>query len=123
MEARASLAPAAEETSVVTIPVSAGELIDKITILALKTRRVRNAQKRLMAARELALLQRAAAPLRAADASGEIAALTRPPRRGQRRSVGRRGFFAPEGERRGFRHMPSSRPRERSIASTTSAPG
>lgn len=77
MEARASLAPAAEETSVVTIPVSPGELIDKITILALKTRRVRNAQKRLMAARELALLQRAAAPLRAADASGAIAALTR----------------------------------------------
>lgn len=77
MEARASLAPAAEETSIVKIPVSAGELIDKITILALKTRRVRNAQKRLMAARELALLQRAAAPLRAADSSGAIAALTR----------------------------------------------
>ena len=77
MEARAVFVPAAEARSVVTIPVSAGELIDKITILALKTRRVRNAQKRLMAARELALLQRAAAPVRAADTSGEIAALTR----------------------------------------------
>jgi hypothetical protein len=73
---KGSLAPEAGESSVVTIPVSAGELIDKITILGLKTRRVRNAQKRLMAARELALLQRAAAPLRASDATGEIAALT-----------------------------------------------
>ena len=69
MEARASLATAVDETSVVTIPVSAGELIDKITILALKTQRVRNVQKRLMAARELGLLQRAAAPMRAADSS------------------------------------------------------
>ena len=76
MEARASLAPAAEETSVVTIPVSAGELIDKITILGSRRGACAMRRKRLMAARELALLQRAAAPLRAADASGEIAALT-----------------------------------------------
>ncbi len=52
-----------EDASALLIPVSAGELIDKITILAIKTQRVRHPQKRLMAARELALLQRAAAPL------------------------------------------------------------
>jgi hypothetical protein len=79
MEARAFRLPAVEpgDASAVTIPVSAGELIDKITILSLKTQRVRNAQKRLMAAQELALLQQAAAPMRAADATGEIAALAR----------------------------------------------
>jgi hypothetical protein len=68
--------PKLQDAALVAILVSAGELIDKITILALKTRRVRHAQKRLMAAQELALLQNAAAPLRAEDASGEIAALT-----------------------------------------------
>ncbi|WP_294541332.1 DUF6165 family protein [uncultured Rhodoblastus sp.] len=51
------------ESGVVLIPVSAGELIDKITILAIKTERVQNLQKRRIAARELTLLQRAAAPL------------------------------------------------------------
>jgi hypothetical protein len=77
MEARALRLPAAApgEARAVTIPVSAGELIDKVTILSLKTQRVRNAQKRLMAAQELALLQQAAGPMRAADATGEIAAL------------------------------------------------
>jgi Family of unknown function (DUF6165) len=79
MEARALRLPAAAPGGAiaVTIQVSAGELIDKITILSLKTQRVRNAQKRLMAAQELALLQRAAEAMRAADATGEIAALTR----------------------------------------------
>jgi hypothetical protein len=76
MEARAlRLPPAPRDAFAVTIPVSAGELIDKITILSLKTQRVRNLQKRLMAAQELALLQRAAEPIRAADATGQIAAL------------------------------------------------
>jgi hypothetical protein len=51
------------DSGVLRIPVSAGELIDKITILEIKTGRVRHAQKRLLAARELALLQRAAAGL------------------------------------------------------------
>ena len=64
-----------QDSALVTIPVSAGELIDKIVILTLKTRRVRHAPKRLMAANELALLQDAAAPMRAADAGREIAAL------------------------------------------------
>ncbi|WP_374547603.1 DUF6165 family protein [Rhodoblastus sp.] len=64
-----------QDSALVTIPVSAGELIDKIVILGLKTRRVRHAPKRLMAAKELALLQDAAAPMRAADAGGAIAAL------------------------------------------------
>lgn len=79
MEARALRLPAAApgDANAVTIPVSAGELIDKITILSLKTQRVRNAQKRLMAAQELALLQQAAGPMRAADATGEFAALAR----------------------------------------------
>ena len=54
---------ATSEAGIVLIPVSAGELIDKITILAIKTERVQNVQKRLIAARELTLLQRAAAPL------------------------------------------------------------
>jgi hypothetical protein len=77
MEARALRLPAAApgDALAVMIPVSAGELIDKIAILSLKTQRVRNAQKRLMAAQELALLQQAAGPMRAADATGEIAAL------------------------------------------------
>jgi hypothetical protein len=78
MEARAFRLPAAApgDAKAVTIPVSAGELIDKITILSLKTQRVRNAQKRLMAAQELNSLRQAAGPIRAADATGEIAALT-----------------------------------------------
>jgi phosphopantothenate synthetase len=66
------------EAGVVLIPVSAGELIDKITILAIKTERVQNVQKRLVAARELALLQRAAAPLLGSETgpAAEIPALT-----------------------------------------------
>lgn len=77
MAAHASRPRAAAELAgaLVTIPVSAGELIDKITILTLKTRRVRNFQKRLMAARELVLLERAAEFLRATDETAEIAAL------------------------------------------------
>jgi hypothetical protein len=77
MEARALRLPTAApgDAIAVTIPVSAGELIDKITILSLKTQRVRNVKKCLMAAQELALLQRAAEPIRAADATGEIVAL------------------------------------------------
>jgi hypothetical protein len=76
MEARALRLPAApRDTFAVTIPVSAGELIDKITILSLKIQRVRNVQKRLMAAQELALLHEAAGPMRAEDATGEIVAL------------------------------------------------
>jgi hypothetical protein len=80
MTARKLWSPAAAQVSVpggalLSIPVSAGELIDKITILTLKTRRVRNAQSRLMAAQELAMLQAAAGPLRASDGGGDIAAL------------------------------------------------
>ncbi|WP_296708140.1 DUF6165 family protein [Rhodoblastus sp.] len=77
MEARALRLPTAApgDAFAVTIPVSVGELIDKITILSLKTQRVRNVQKRLMAAQELALLHEAVGPMRAADATGEIAAL------------------------------------------------
>ena len=50
------------------VPISAGELIDKITILAIKAERVRHIHKRRMAGRELALLQDVAAPLLAAPA-------------------------------------------------------
>ncbi len=56
-------APESKDANALLILVSAGELIDKITILAIKTQRVRHPQKRLMAAQELALLRRAAAPL------------------------------------------------------------
>jgi hypothetical protein len=75
--AAASEAAEANEAGIVLIPVSAGELIDKITILAIKTERVQNAQKRLIVARELALLQRAATPLLGAEtfAAAEIAPL------------------------------------------------
>jgi hypothetical protein len=65
------------ESGLWLIPVSAGELLDKITILAIKMERVGNVRKRLMAARELALLQRAAAPLLGGEtgAEAEIPAL------------------------------------------------
>jgi hypothetical protein len=66
---------AAGEGAVITIPVSAGELIDKITILALKAERVRDARKRQAAERELSALEKAARVLRARDKRGEIAAL------------------------------------------------
>lgn len=75
---RARRAEAVEiKPGIALIPVSAGELIDKITILAIKTERVQNVQKRLIAARELALLQRAAAPLLGGEnaAAAEIAPL------------------------------------------------
>jgi hypothetical protein len=70
-------APKAEAASIVLVPVSPGELIDKMTILAIKTERVKNVQKRLMAAQELALLQKAAARLLApgSDLAAEIAPL------------------------------------------------
>ncbi len=55
-------------------PVSAGELIDKITILAIKTERVQNVQKRLMAAQELALLHLTAGPLLADPAVASLMA-------------------------------------------------
>ncbi|MCI4679629.1 DUF6165 family protein [Rhodoblastus acidophilus] len=61
--------------AVVAIPVSAGELIDKITILTLKTRRVRNARKRLMAAQELAMLRLAAGPVFGSGETGAISTL------------------------------------------------
>lgn len=57
------VAASARSEALLLIPVSAGELIDKITILAIKTERVRHVQKRLMAAQELALLNGVAAPL------------------------------------------------------------
>jgi len=56
------------------VPVSAGELIDKMTILAIKTDRVRHVQKRLMAAQELALLKGVAAPLLADPAIAPLMA-------------------------------------------------
>lgn len=43
-----------------TIPVSWGELLDKITILEIKTHRLRASDARANAARELALLRQAA---------------------------------------------------------------
>ena len=70
--AKNSEAPNAESASMVLIPVSPGELIDKMTILAIKTERVKDERKRAMAAQELALLQAAAAGL----ITSEIAALT-----------------------------------------------
>jgi hypothetical protein len=68
---------AAGEGGVITIPVSAGELIDKITILALKAERVRAAHKRQAAQHELSALEKAADSLRAKDSRSEIAALGR----------------------------------------------
>ena len=74
---RRTAAPERQSLAILSIPVSAGELIDKITILAIKTERVRNVRKRLMAARELALLQGAATPLlrEGAAMAAEIAPL------------------------------------------------
>lgn len=46
-----------------SVPVSWGELVDKITILELKTDRLRDAAARANVARELALLRAAARPL------------------------------------------------------------
>jgi len=70
-------APESVDANVLLIPISAGELIDKITILSIKTQRVRHPQKRLMAAQELALLERAAAPLLQVETglAAEIASL------------------------------------------------
>ena len=45
-----------------TIPVSWGELLDKIAILEIKTHRLRSPEARANAARELDLLRRAASP-------------------------------------------------------------
>jgi hypothetical protein len=67
---------APETAAVVAIEVTAGELIDRLTILTLKTRRVHDAAKRLMAARELSMLRRAAGSLCDAGASGPIVGLT-----------------------------------------------
>ncbi len=53
-----------------TIPVSWGELLDKIAILEIKTRRIRAPAARANAVRELALLRRAA-PARTAPAELE----------------------------------------------------
>lgn len=45
--------------SMLSIPVSAGELIDKITILAIKSERLRDATQRANVCKELALLEEA----------------------------------------------------------------
>lgn len=66
----------AEMAAVVAIKVTAGELIDRISILTLKSRRVRNVQKQRMAAQELSMLRLAAGALCDAGASGPIAGLT-----------------------------------------------
>jgi hypothetical protein len=66
----------AEAASTLLIPVSPGELIDKMTILTIKTERVKNEEKRELAAQELAMLQKAAAPLLAPG--GELAAAITP---------------------------------------------
>jgi len=58
--------------SVPHVPVSWGELIDKITILEIKTRRLSDAGALANVERELALLRTAAAP---ALADGQVAAL------------------------------------------------
>lgn len=62
-----------ENIGMLQIPVTAGELIDKITILTLKTRRVQNGQKKLMAAQELTLLRRISAVLPWLDEVAELA--------------------------------------------------
>ena len=63
------------DSAVLRIPVSAGELLDKITILTIKSRRVRDAGKRSAASCELALLKQAAASLPLANRSEGLAAL------------------------------------------------
>ncbi len=68
-------APRREAAEIALVPVSAGELIDKIAILTIKTERARNAHKRLLAAQELALLREAAAPLLEGELAGAIAPL------------------------------------------------
>ena len=57
----------------ITIEVSPGELIDKLTILEIKAVRIADADKRANVARERAILSRAAAPL--FDAHPDLAPL------------------------------------------------
>jgi len=60
-----------DEPNTILTPVSAGELIDKITILEIKAERIEDAGKRANVARELAGLMAVAAPLLAAHAGLE----------------------------------------------------
>lgn len=62
-----------DAVGLLNIPVTAGELIDKITILTLKTRRVQNPQKKLVAAQELGLLRRISTALPWLDEVAELA--------------------------------------------------
>ena len=62
-------------TSTPHIPVSWGELIDKLTILEIKTERLPDAGARANAAHELALLQAVAAPVLAGDCAALAAEL------------------------------------------------
>jgi hypothetical protein len=75
MEQRNSCPRFWPDPAALTIPVSAGELLDKITILTIKRQRVRDDRKRSAAARELDVLEQAATHVRVADEAGEIAAL------------------------------------------------
>jgi len=60
-----------ESANTIQTPVSVGELIDKITILEIKTERIKDADKRANVACELAGLMTVAAPLLAAHAGLE----------------------------------------------------
>lgn len=51
----------AEDAGLIAVPVSAGELIDKLTILAIKARRIADPAKLANVRRELALLEAAKA--------------------------------------------------------------
>jgi len=60
-----------DDANTIQTPVSVGELIDKITILEIKTERIEDAGKRANVSRELAGLMTVAAPLLAANAKLE----------------------------------------------------
>lgn len=60
----------------VEIPVPTGELFDKITILELKVRHLRDPAKRANAEKELDLLRRRAAPLDGASVAATVARLS-----------------------------------------------
>lgn len=62
-------------TEPVRVPVSVGELFDKITILQIKRERMNNAQQLANVRRELALLEETAATLDAAAVRAQLDAL------------------------------------------------
>ena len=64
----------AEKASAPMIPVAWGELIDKITILEIKNRRITNPEAALHIAEELAQLSAIAAPVHAREGMGPLIA-------------------------------------------------